>query len=259
MMMPAQPPPLDLGAKKSDHPVTKSARWVGLVVGGLVLLGAMGLVLNGVYMGLMELEKRRPEVLDVVLPSFIGATLCVPIAGLLFFYAWRMWPVTASLYERGFTHATRKGTEVFRWDAIDAVWQSIVRRYVNGVYAGTHYRYTVQAKDGRRVVLDDRITHVEPIGSTIVKESAQALFPAFVRALEAGQRVSFGPIAIDNAGMYSGSKSLAWNQIKAVKIERGIVSVAREGGWFSWTKAMVPSIPNFFVLLALLRRFTKVE
>ena len=59
--------------------------------------------------------------------------------------------------------------------------------------------------------------------------------------------------------MYAGQKALTWGEIKAVKLAQGVLSVKKEGGWFNWTTATVPQIPNFFVFYDLLGRLTKVE
>ena len=133
------------------------------------------------------------------------------------------------------------------------------KRYVNGVYTGTHYLFTVRTSDGRTMKLDNRFSGVEAIGEAIVRASASTLLPRYRQALAAGQRVDFGPVAIDARGIYSGGKSAGWNEVKAVRVERGMLSVAKEGKWLSWSSAMVASIPNFFVLFTLLPQFTRVE
>jgi hypothetical protein len=249
-----------LGAMTSEHKGTGASKWVGIVLGALSLLGALGSVLVAGLNVLEEISRPRGgDIAGALVGPLVGIAICVALAGLFFWLAWRNWRLSAALYQEGFAFFDRKGLRVVRWDDIELVYQSIIRRYVNGVYAGTMHTYTVMLRDGAKIVLDDRLRDVESIGGPVVKTSAVRLLPRYVQALQAGQRVSFGPIAIDPQGIYSGSKSLAWSEIKAVKLDRGVLSVAKEGKWLNWTSATVPQIPNFYVLMTLLDRFTKVE
>ena len=54
-------------------------------------------------------------------------------------------------------------------------------------------------------------------------------------------------------------RSESLKDIKAIKISQGIISVRKEGGWFNWATVTVPQVPNFWVFLDLVSRFTKVE
>ena len=108
-------------------------------------------------------------------------------------------------------------------------------------------------------MVDDKFDKVEDLGSAIQNAATRALYPRYAEALNSGQRVTFGPLALDKQGLYAGQKSLTWGEIKAVKLAQGVLSVKKEGGWFNWTTATVPQIPNFFVFYDLLGRLTKVE
>lgn len=248
-----------LGPLVSEHRGSGASKWVGIVLGGLSLLGALGCVL-GAGLGVLEqLSRRRPDIVSALVGPLVGLAICLPLAALFFWLAYRNWRLAAALFDEGFAYYDRKGLRVVRWDDIELVYQNIIKRYVNGVYAGTMHTYTAHLRDGAKVVLDDRIRNVEALGSALVKTSAVRLLPRYAQALQAGQRVSFGPLALDPQGLYAGKKALAWTEIKAVKLERGILSVAKEGKWLSWTSATVPQIPNFYVLMTLLGRFTRVE
>jgi len=89
-------------------------------------------------------------------------------------------------------------------------------------------------------VLDNKLPGIEQLGNEIVKGSSIALFPRYWQALQSGQRLTFGPLALDKQGLYSGNKSLQWSEIKAIKIQQGVISVKKEGGWFNWASVTVP-------------------
>jgi hypothetical protein len=186
---------------------------------------------------------------------FAGGALL--IGALVVYNAWRNWPLQAALYENGFAHYDRKGLQQVRWEQIEAVWQRVTKHYTNGVYTGTTHSYTVQAQNGVKLVLDDKLAKVEDLGNAIQAGAAKALWPKYVAALQAGQRLTFGPLVLD-ANACPPQQSAQWKDIKAIK-SRGVISVKKEGGWLNWASATVPQIPNFYIFYELVGRFTKVE
>jgi hypothetical protein len=248
-----------LGALKSEHRY-KGSKWVGLVAAVLCLAAVPVGVLITAYLGYDAYQRYGLRRVDdaVILPLIVVGIIGV-IGVVAAFNTWRNWPLAARLYENGFALNERSGLRQVRWDQVEAVWQSVTKRYYNGVYVGTTHVYTVRTNDAQKVVLDDRLVKVEDMGKAIQYGTSQALWPRYIQALQAGQRVTFGPFALDAQGMYSGKKALQWKEIKAVKIQRGMISVRKEGGWLNWAGASVPQIPNFYIFYDLLARFTKVE
>jgi hypothetical protein len=189
------------------------------------------------------------------------------IAGVLFFPAglWVLlqaflnWKTSVALYEGGFAYNDRKGLRQIKWTDIDAVSQNIVKYYRYGRHVRTTYLYTIDLNDKTRVTLDNKFPGIDALGKAITNGAAQALFPKYMTMVKTGQRVNFGPLALDTQGLYSGNKSLTWQEIKAVKINKGVISVRKEGGWFNWVTVTVPKIPNFWIFVDLVSRFTKVE
>ncbi|HEU4412574.1 MAG TPA: DUF6585 family protein [Polyangiaceae bacterium] len=247
-----------LGACLSEHPIKGVSRWGSLIFGILLLAGAASAVGFGLLSVALSLSSRYgPDFGGLVTSLVIGLPLAL-LGGFLLFNAWRSWPLAAALFEKGVGYRDRKGARPVAFADVTSVWQAITRRYVNGVYAGTTHVYRAQTRAGETLVFDDRLRDVEKLGEALVKASAAALLPGALRAFEAGERVPFGPLALDRAGLHSGGKSLPWAEVKAVKIERGLISVDRDGKWFAWTRATVPQIPNFYVLVALLDRLGKL-
>jgi hypothetical protein len=98
---------------------------------------------------------------------------------------------------------------------------------------------------------------VEELGNQVQKGTAACCFP--LAAIQNGQRVTFGPLALDLKGLYSGKKELTWQEIKGVKIAQGVISIKKEKGWFNWATVTVPQIPNFWIFYELIGRFATVE
>ncbi|MBL8056782.1 MAG: hypothetical protein JNK29_08795 [Anaerolineales bacterium] len=252
-----------LGPQKSQHPLRASNRWTNVGCGAVSLLAAPVLGGLALYIAWDTLQRYGPARLDneigtiLVMGAFgLGALL---LGAYMLYSGWKSWGSAAALYESGFAYVDRQGLQQVRWDQIEAVWQAITKHYRNGIYTGTTHIYTIKTKDNRRLVLDDKFDKVEELGTAVQRGATQALYPHYAQAVQNGQRVAFGPLALDAQGLYSGDKTLAWKDIKAVKLDRGNLSIKKEGGWFSWATVTVPQIPNFFIFYDLLGRFTKIE
>lgn len=252
---------INLGAFKSDHSPPKRNRWINVIFSGLFLAAGPVLLLVALYLAYNAYNRYGISQVDdsgFWLPLVCGG-LAIPLGLYGLFSAWRNWPLAVALYENGFAYNDRKGLKQVHWNNVDAVWQSITKHYRNGIYTGTTYLYTIQTKDKQRVVLDNKFAKIEDLGNAITRGSASALFPHYIQALQQGQRLTFGPLAIDPNGIYSGNKALRWDEIKGIKIHQGAISVKKEGGWLNWATATVPQIPNFLIFYDLIGRFTKVE
>lgn len=52
--------------------------------------------------------------------------------------------------------------------------------------------------------------------------------------------------------MSNGKELLPWHQIKEIKVNRGFISVKKEGNnWLTWKTVQVSKIPNVNVFMAL--------
>ena len=252
---------IGLGALKSDHSPSKRTRWTNVIFSGLFVAAGPVLLLVALYIAYDAYTRYGSTRVDdspFWLPLICGI-IAVPIGLFGLYNAWRNWTLAAALYENGFAYNDRKGLTQVKWGDIDAVWQNITKHYRNGIYTGTTYLYTIQTRDKNRIVLDNKFAKIEQLGNAIVEGSFNALAPGYWQAMQSGQRLTFGPLAIDLQGIYSGSKSLKWTEIKAVKIAKGNISVKKEGGWLNWASATVPQIPNFFIFYSLVKRLTTVE
>ena len=246
-----------LGALKSDHTPSQQSRRNSLI--GNALLVAVGLALIvGPFIFLTYFSSRGSSDGSSIIPVCFGC-FAVPFGLFGLFGVWRNRQVGAALYENGFAYVDRNGLQQVSWNDIDAVWQNITKHYRRGTYTGTTYIYTVQTRDKKRIVLDNKLAGIEQLGNEVVRGSSIALFPRYWQALQNGQRLTFGPLGIDKQGLYSGNKSLQWSEIKAIKIQQGTISVKKEGGWFNWASVTVPQVPNFYIFYDLVRRFAMVE
>jgi hypothetical protein len=253
---------IGLGQVKQEFAPAARSRWITVII-GLGLLAAAGVLgLVALYVGYTTyLNRGLIKIAGETIPWVIFALLAFVLGAWILFDVWRRWPLAAALYENGVALNTRKGVQQVAWADINAVWQAVTKHYTNGVYTGTTHVYTVQTNTGEKLVFNDQLgKQVEALGRAIQSGASSALFPRYWQSLQNGQKVSFGPLALDKQKLYSGKKELPWTEIPSVKIEKGNISIKKEGkGWFNWAAVSVPQVPNFYVFYEIVRRLTKVE
>lgn len=220
-----------------------NSRILLVIIGGFILL--LALLVGGQALGT---DPKDPDRQPMLIFTFIFGAL-----GSYLIYLWYSRRGKAvEAYEQGLLRIQGKKVKVTRWDDIDAVWQSITRRYYNGVYTGTTYVYTIRTKDGERFSVSNAYKDIETLGEIIQSEVTQRLLPVIVRAYQSGQTINFGKLSLNSQGLIYKDKQLPWNQIKDLKIDRGYISIKQEGGrWFNWAQVMADTVPNLFVFLAL--------
>jgi hypothetical protein len=115
--------------------------------------------------------------------------------------------------------------------------------------------YRLVNRQNQRLVLSDVYTKVEELAIIIQEAILPGLYEQAARQYNAGQRLVFGPVTIDKAGIQIGKKTYAWAEVRQVSIQRGILKVSKmEGGWFSGASAPVSVIPNLNVLLNIIHQ-----
>ncbi len=155
------------------------------------------------------------------------------------------------IYEQGLMRTKKGQTDVVRWEHVDAFWQAVTKRYMNGIYTGTTHIYTLRRSDGVVFKFNDTINKVEALGNTLQREVTRVLLPRFIYAYNAGSTVTFGPLSINQQGISNSKEMIPWSQVKDLQVRKGIVSVKKEGKWFNWSTVGVARIPNFYVFMAL--------
>ncbi len=188
------------------------------------------------------------------------------LGGILLLIGWAMiesWLQTRGLSVQVFTDGLVRSqygkSAIMRWDEIVGVWQAITKHYYNGIYTGTTHTYTVQKADGTKTKYNDSLKNVEELGNTIQQEVTKRLLPRAVATYNSGGTVSFGKLAISPMGLAWGDKSLPWADIQGVQINKGMLSVKKQGKWLNWANIPVASIPNMLVALTLIDRIIGIN
>jgi hypothetical protein len=199
--------------------------------------------------------------LVAVLAEAWPAGLGCAVLGVLFLYLLARTPgfsgrqaaKRVDVFEDGFIQSDRTGPRAdFRWDAIGTVCQRITKNYTNGIYTGTTYLYTIRRHDGVCVKLTEFYDGIASLGETIAGEVGRVQLPRAMAAIQHGETVIFGDLALNAGGIAcTGRGSVPWTDVERVQVNRGYVSLRRAGKWLAWSSRPASQIPNLVVFLTL--------
>lgn len=163
-------------------------------------------------------------------------------------------------YEKGLVYQDRHGLQPVRWEEIGEFYLSITRHFSYGIPTGTSYRYTVKKPGGGKLVFDNGIQNVQHLGGLIGRSILPIQYKLAADVYNSGQTASFGPVAVNRAGLTISKKTYPWNEIEQVSVHDGVFKVSKKGGgWFSGASTPVASIPNLEAMLSIIDQVVGVK
>ena len=168
--------------------------------------------------------------------------------------AWQDRNRRVAVFTNGLVHVRGQTADVIPWSEIESVWQKITDHYDStGVLKlRTTYLYTIQERgEDETIVLGEDLNDIKTLGETIQEEVTRVQLPGALAAFKRGETLTFGPLTIDTKGLAHEQSTLAWSEIKGLKVDKGVFHVLKKGNWFTWTTVTVDQIPNLMVFLAL--------
>ncbi|MFE4023082.1 DUF6585 family protein [Streptomyces sp. NPDC059101] len=178
--------------------------------------------------------------------------------------------VSVHAFEHGLVreaHASQP--EVFRWDGIETVNQSVTHQYRNSAYYESMFYYKLRRRDGleleirgeykdpkhtrfRDSALKSKRTHCAELGEVMSRRIASEQLADAKAALARGERLTFADVVISTEGVHSRKHgTVPWGQIRDVKVSNGVVQFQKEGKFLSLSSTPVGKIPNVILLLDL--------
>ncbi|HZN71189.1 MAG TPA: DUF6585 family protein [Micromonosporaceae bacterium] len=216
------PADLQLGAHRVTYRAARmhSARLVLIIITGIVTLPVFGIGLVFLYLAFRTPNLSKKQAAKNI-----------------------------NLFQGGLVVADGSGpVSVYRWDAM-TVLQEITRRYVNGVYVGTTYKYTLLGADGGTTKLTEFYSKPEEWGPLIQREVTVAQLPRVMETIGRGGTCRFGDLAINRDGLSIGERALGWPEIQEIDVASGYLRIKKTGKFLRSTQP-VSKIPNFFVFLS---------
>lgn len=158
------------------------------------------------------------------------------------------------VHDNGFVHVgKRNSADVYRWDQITTVYQSIVNTRYNGISTGTRYLYTITRADGKTAKLTQAFEDIGRLGRAISLRVSEAQLPAVKAALAEGQKLWFGDIFVDSASVGTDRRAVPWTSISDVQIRNGQISLVQKGKFLPLTRTRAAKVPNLPLFLHLAR------
>jgi hypothetical protein len=142
------------------------------------------------------------------------------------------------VFQQGLVHVGRKGTEVYRFDAVTSVQETIDKIFLSVTTTRTSYKLDLRLADGRRLQLNTYSTDMATFAPLLQREVAKAQVPPALEQLAAGATQRFGPFLITNAGVANdGAALLPWSRVQSVIVAMGYVVVRQTGTQAAWAGA----------------------
>jgi hypothetical protein len=214
-----------------------------LVVLGLGALGLIVLCLGGGGLG----AGRAMVGLALVSVALIVTGIFMPVGVL------RAWGTRVLVCRCGLIYL-RRGAEVVRWDDVEVLWCESASPGGDALLGNPRFRVR-RRSDGREFVFSNFLPRVDSLGYFIEKKTLAHLLPPARAALDAGEVLAFGPLALSRFGVRRGKDWLYWSAVRAVSPHgRGgaiVVSVGKAGP--ARHNQPVEGVPNYHVFLEIVR------
>ncbi len=158
--------------------------------------------------------------------------------------------------DHGFLFTKKGKVEVFRWEQIDSLLYRVTQHKTYGMNTGMTHKYTVRRSDGTTVILDNKFENVGKLGEAINEAIIRVKMPQAIAAFMQGSVLNFGPVSISQQGIFKGQELLPWDQAKRVYVASGYFIVNRDKKMLSWANIPIFTIPNVFLLIALINHLS---
>ena len=178
------------------------------------------------------------------------------LAGISFgLYALLMWSMSVALYESGIAFRSLGRFRAWAWGDVTAIYLAATREA--GPFPRTRHRYTLEQTAGERASFDDRLENVAGLGTLLGRQIVERHYPGAAGRFNAGERVGFGQVMLDQDGMQMRQRPFPWGEIEFISVRRGYLQVHLRDR----TESSMPvaSIPNLDVLLLLLGHVSDVR
>ena len=235
---------VDSGASGLGTPIAEYKRNVGRqmlhgIVSVIVTLVGLVTMMGGISAALSGGG-------DFILFLILGLIYVLP-GGLWFISTVRKRDLRVLILPDGLSYIRRGRTEIIRWDEVAAVWQAITR---------VQHTFTVrsckmQLDDGRKYTFNNALRNVPELIATIQQQVTPRILARASEAYDAGETIPFGKLGVSKAGISRGKRTLPWDQVKRVTVDKGVITVRKQGSLLKWTSVRVAETPNFFVFASL--------
>jgi len=233
-----------LGQPKRVHKLSAGQRLQYVVI--IVVM----LVLTAV--AYVALGQSSAALADIGLGLYgqLAPLLFVVIALFALVRALTNWNKAIVLYERGLAFKDRRGLHAWRWEEIQTLYSSVVRKLYMGIIpVGTSRSYTVVNDRNEMLHFDQGLARARDAAELIRRAAQPHMLARSIQAYHAGQVVNFGVLAVSRQGLHQGQRIHPWSQVREVKVHDGRLRILPQG-----VRVATAGVANLDVFLALLEQ-----
>jgi hypothetical protein len=214
-----------------------------LVISSVIIMVGLSLVVLGFVFAFDE-----PVINQRVGTVLLGTCMLV-LSLILFVSNWKKYGQRVQVSAEGLRFQKRGQWSDVLWEDIAAVWRS--SSTIQGSLALLETDVWIQGKDGKTLYLTSFFRDMARLVEIVLTETARRMFPAMSSQLRQGQTVVFGKVQISATELVASGKSLAWDEVHAIKVAMGAIDIRRKGDKNSWYYIYIKKMPNYHLFLAL--------
>ncbi|HEX4612101.1 MAG TPA: DUF6585 family protein [Urbifossiella sp.] len=186
-----------------------------------------------------------------VLTFGILAIILALFGFVLYMAAWRLLNRTRTLFlfEDGFVYRDTAGEwGGCRWADVIEVWRA--ETVTHGLTTRSHVRLVTPDAD---LLLDRALNGYDKLAGEVQTRAARATLPDLLARYRRGERLDFGPVALDSAGVTLRGREVAWAEMKEFRLLDGaLLLVGPPIDVWRGNGVRLRDVPNVAALLALL-------
>jgi hypothetical protein len=225
--------------------------WAGIA------LGILGLVPVVVLLATGDFKKNGGG----AVAGILLLALFLPWCGLRLRQLARGSRVRVLVFTEGLARFDGQSLLTCRWDEIETV-RAMVKTYsVDFATVGSRFLITIQFGGDREMRIDgakDHLAGMHILYQRLGAESSRHLLPRCYAAIEAGETVPFGELAISKQGLHWGKHVLSWGDTEKIDFKDGL-RIRNPNTWplHPWVRLMDFAMPNHLVFLRLAEHYGK--
>jgi hypothetical protein len=173
------------------------------------------------------------------------------IAFVVFFiFLWTIiskWGESAVLFQNGFAYCDGDEVQPIAWGDVATILAQTTQVMYYGIIPTNKYHYFhLWTISGKKIKLDNSFNGTEELGKLISKNVTPLQVEKFNLALDQGQVIPFGPIAIGRAqGIQIKGDLYGWNEIQEISESKGELKIkTHQNGNVKTIKELANAIPN---------------
>jgi hypothetical protein len=225
-----------------------AARWLASVWPFWVALGFWAALVVSVV---VDPPRHLTPPKLAALTAGILAVILALFGFVLYMAAWRLGRRTRAFYvfPDGFVYQDTAGDwGACRWAGVREAWRAETMHH--GVVTRSHVRLVTADAD---LLLDRSLNDYSALADDVETRVARGQLPDLLRRYRAGERLAFGPVGLDTAGVYLRDRAFPLAEVKGVRLVDGaLVVVGPPLGIWKGNGARARDVPNLPALLALL-------